>query len=147
LSGVTHVQSGQYLTETASVGIGGFSGYGRRANYIPGAAWPSPACPAGKFVCWAGINPNAYTVAPTNAVGNAPIGNIVGPGYIATDLSARKNFALGKGVNFMFQADAFNAFNKANLQNPNTTAGGGSNGQISGYQPPRQLQFGGKLTF
>jgi hypothetical protein len=47
----------------------------------------------------------------------------------------------------MFQADAFNVFNKANKGNPNTTAGGGSNGQVSSFDPPRQLQFGGKITF
>jgi hypothetical protein len=143
LSGVTHDQSGQYLTETASVGIGGFAGYTRRGNL---STTPSThaACPAGK-ICY--FDPGAYAVAPPNAAGNAPVGNIIGPGYIATDTSVRKNFGLWRGANFMFQADAFNVFNKANKGNPNTTAGGGSNGQISSFDPPRQLQFGGKVTF
>ena len=143
LSGVTHDQSGQYLTETASVGVGAFSGYTRRGNL---STTPSThaACTAGK-ICY--FDAGAYNIAPMFAAGNAPVGNIIGPGYIATDLSVRKNFGLGRGVNFMFQADAFNVENKANKSNPNTTAGGSSNGQISGFNPPRQMQFGGKLTF
>ncbi len=154
LSGVTHDQSGQYLTETASGAIGTLSGgssYSRRASL---SSTPSThaACPAGK-VCW--FDPGAYA-APNSTgsglqgqftVGNAPIGNILGPGYISTDVSVRKNFGLWRGANFMFQADAFNVENKANKNNPNTTAGGSSNGQVSSFNPPRQMQFGGKVTF
>jgi hypothetical protein len=145
LSGVTHDQSGQYLTATQSVGIGGLGAYSRRANKkAPG--FTHSVCAAGK-VCYFDIG--AYTVAPTNAVGNAPLADIVGPGYFATDVSARKNFGFGRGVNFMFQADAFNVFNKTNKSNPNMNPAdsGSSLGQITGFQPPRQLQFGGKLTF
>jgi len=146
LSGVTHDQSGQYLTETATVAIGalgGSSSYSRRANL---ATVPSShaACPAGK-ICY--FDPGAYAVGNTTSVGTAPIGNIVGPGYLATDVSVRKNFGLWRGANFMFQADAFNVFNRANKGNPNTTAGGSSNGQISSFNPPRQMQIGGKITF
>jgi hypothetical protein len=143
LSGVTHDQSGQYLTETANVGIGGFAGYSRRANLTTTPSTHA-ACAAGK-ICY--FDAGAYAVAPTLWAGNAPVGNIVGPKYIATDTSVRKNFGLWRGANFMFQADAFNVFNKANKGNPNTTAGGGSNGQVSSFDPPRQLQFGGKITF
>ena len=45
-----------------------------------------------------------------------------------------------------FRADAFNAFNHVNLNNPNTVIGGNF-GTISSDQPPRQIQFGLNIAF
>jgi len=49
-------------------------------------------------------------------------------------------------MSLMFQADAFNVFNRVNWGNPGTSANGGT-GQITSANPPRQLQFGGKFSF
>jgi hypothetical protein len=51
-------------------------------------------------------------------------------------------------MRLQFQADAFNAFNRANWNNPTVNnAGNASFGQITGSLPARVLQLGGKFTF
>jgi len=62
-------------------------------------------------------------------------------------MSVRKRFHLPReGMGLLFQADFFNAFNRANLGNPGTTAGGAV-GLITSSQPGRQMQFGLKINF
>ena len=62
-------------------------------------------------------------------------------------MSLRKTFRLPKeGTSLMFQADAFNVFNRLNWQNPGTNVDGGL-GVLSGTNPPRQLQFGARFAF
>jgi len=57
-------------------------------------------------------------------------------------------FASPEGLRLQFQADAFNAFNRANWNNPNVgNAGSSTFGQITGSLPARVLQFGGKVNF
>jgi hypothetical protein len=150
VSGITRAQSGGPLTVSGSQTIGasgsGVTSFTRRANLVPGVPLYSGfTCPAGKM-CW--FNPAAFVVEPNNGAGNAPVGNIVGPGYYAWDLSLRKTFALPReGMRLMFEASAFNVFNRTNWQNPGTTVTGGGFGQISATNPPRNLQFGLKFNF
>jgi hypothetical protein len=97
-------------------------------------------------VCW--FDTTAYVLEPTTSAGNAPVGSIIGPGYYNLDMSLRKIFKLpSEGMSLALQADAFNVFNHANLQNPSTTVGTQGFGTITGANPPRQLQFGGRFTF
>jgi outer membrane receptor protein involved in Fe transport len=145
LSGITRYQTGAYLTVTGGVKLGalnGSSSYTRRANM--GAVSGSYACPAGNHIC--NFDPTAYSFAPVTSAGTAPIGNIVGPSYFATDLSMRKAFGLWKDANLMLQGDAFNVFNRTNWSNPGTGIGG-SLGWITASNPPRQMQVGAKITF
>ena len=82
--------------------------------------------------------------------GDAPISNIIGPNFYQWDLSLRKTFTLPfrEGMRLQFQADAFNAFNRVNWNNPTVNnAGSTSFGQITGSLPARVLQLGGKFTF
>jgi hypothetical protein len=149
LSGITRAQSGQPLTLSGSQTIGAGSGLGsvtRRPDIVPGVdPFSGYTCPAGKE-CW--FNPAAFKAAPTNQAGNSGVGVIGGPGYYAWDLSVRKNFKLPReGMTFMLQADAFNAFNHTNWQNPGTSATGGGFGQIGNTNPPRNIQFGAKFAF
>lgn len=75
---------------------------------------------------------------------------MTGPNFYQWDLSLRKTFDLPwrAGMRFQFQADAFNAFNRANWNNPNVAnAGSPSFGQITSSLPARVLQFGGKFNF
>jgi hypothetical protein len=51
-----------------------------------------------------------------------------------------------EGMSLMFQADAFNAFNRTNWNNPSTSATSTA-GQITSANPPRQVQFGAKFNF
>ncbi len=149
LSAVMHYQSGAPLTATASAAIGlNGSNVTRRANIVPGGSLHISGTCAPKVICW--VNPNAFTTEGVLGAGDAPIGDITGPDFYDWDLSLRKSFALPfrEGASLQFQADAFNAFNRANWNNPTVNnAGAASFGQITTSLPARVLQFGGKITF
>ena len=163
LSGITRAQSGFPLTVTGSEPLAASSGnianenFTDRANMTAGVPLTTgiSTCPApnATHLCYFNpgtlANPAAFTATGmTTGVGNAPIGNIIGPGYYTCDLSLRKNFKLPvESMGFMIQLDAFNAFNRLNYTNPSTTVTSSSFGQLSGNQPPRQLQLGAKFTF
>jgi hypothetical protein len=119
----------------------GRGGITRRANYVGGAVQLDNPTPLQWF------NTAAFTAAPTTAEGSAGVGSIIGPGWYTWDLSLRKSFNLPReGMTLAFQADAFNAFNRANWQNPNVSIGG-SFGKISSANNPRNVQFGLKFAF
>jgi hypothetical protein len=155
LSGITRAQSGFPLTVTGSVADGTLSGesFTDRANMtsVPLTTGIGTCINSATHLCY--FNPLTTTGSFTSAgmatgIGNAPIGNIIGPGYYSWDLSLRKNFRLPiESMGFMIQLDAFNAFNRINYQNPSTTVTSSSFGQITASQPPRQLQLGAKFTF
>jgi len=150
LSGIMHYQSGAPLTATSSVAIGNNgSNLGRRASIVAGQSVGfSGACSNAFAKCW--VNPNAFAPETALGAGDAPIGNIIGPNFYQWDLSVRKTFQLPfrEGLRLQFQADAFNAFNRANWNNPVVNnVGSGSFGQITSSLPARVLQFGGKINF
>jgi Carboxypeptidase regulatory-like domain len=148
LSGLMHYQSGAPLTATGSQAIGlNGSNVSRRATIVPGQPINfSGTCSTPRVICW--VNPNAFVLGSVLGAGDAPIGNIIGPNFYQWDLSARKTFSLPReGMKLQFQADAFNAFNRVNWNNPNVSNPGPSFGQINGSLPPRILQLGGKFVF
>ncbi len=73
---------------------------------------------------------------------------IRGPGYAVVDLSLLKNVSLGGTRQFQFRVEAYNALNRANLQNPNTTTTSTALGTITAQNGlPRQLQIAAKVSF
>jgi hypothetical protein len=159
LAGQVEAQSGQPLTPQGGFALGSLQGgqtFNNRGFLVSGQSLGtgvvsaggsngSTICPATK-VC--DFNPAYFSTAGlTTAIGSAPIGNIIGPGYYAWDLTLRKSFPIRESMNLMLEADAFNAFNRVNYSNPNTSLTSGSFGQITGANPPRQLQFVAKVTF
>jgi len=150
LSALMHYQSGSPLTATGTqaVGLNG-SNINRRATLVAGqSADFSGACTNTKAICW--VNPNAFSLESPLGAGDAPVGNIIGPNFYQWDLSLRKTFRLPfrEGLSLQFQADAFNAFNRVNWNNPTVNnVGAASFGQITGSLPARVLQFGGKINF
>lgn len=150
LSALMHYQSGAPLTAAASqaVGLNG-ANVARRANLVAGQSIGfTGSCANPKAICW--VNPNAFAAASVLGAGNAPIGNIIGPNFYQWDLSLRKtvNLPFREGMRLQFQADAFNAFNRANWNNPTVNnAGSSSFGQITSSLPARVLQIGAKFNF
>jgi hypothetical protein len=149
LSALMHYQSGAPLTATASqaVGLNG-SNVARRGSIVPGQSIGFSGKCSNPAICW--VNPNAFAIGSPIGAGDAPIGDIIGPNFYQWDLSLRKTFNLPfrEGMRLQFQADAFNAFNRANWNNPNVSnAGSPTFGQITGSLPARVLQFGGKFNF
>jgi hypothetical protein len=106
---------------------------------------------------WAnGFNlPGNFFSAPClGCVGNLGRNTFVGPGYWAVDTSLFKNFRVSDRLHLQFRAEAFNVFNHTNFQLGSAQAPTGNNnlnspvfGQAGGTAPPRNLQFGVKLSF
>ena len=97
-----------------------------------------------------------FAPAPADVLGNTPAGVVRGPGRQIWDISLRKEFGLRReGWKLRFQADFFNAFSRPNyrfstltaLIADNTNINNGSYGTVSPPGPPRQIQFGLKLSF
>ncbi|HTC94631.1 MAG TPA: carboxypeptidase regulatory-like domain-containing protein [Terriglobales bacterium] len=155
LGGITRAQTGQPLTINATQEVGNFT-FARRADMVPGQALYSGYTCAATSKCW--FNPGAFAVAATNAnpalesgpfnrPGDGSLGSIIGPGYYDWDITIRKRFKLPReGMGLLFQTDFFNAFNRANWANPSISSPS-SWGVINSSQPPRQMQFGLKVTF
>jgi len=120
-------------------------------------------CPGGK-----GINPNAFSPAPTDPmtglpeISNAPRNFVRGFGAWQMDLAVRKEFPITERVKLDFRAEAFNVFNHPNFASLDTDIGNtkqfgeatatlaNSLGTLSPlYQlgGPRSMQFALKLVF
>jgi hypothetical protein len=71
-----------------------------------------------------------------------------GPGYAVLDLSLLKNVSLGGSRQLQFRLESYNALNRANLQNPNTTPTSTALGTITAQNGlPRQIQIAVKVSF
>jgi hypothetical protein len=95
------------------------------------------------------FNTSAYQAAATGTFGNSGRNSLRGPGVVNLDASAAKTFKLTDRFNLQFHTQAFNAINRANLNNPNATASSGtaSFGRITSAASPRVLQFALRTTF
>lgn len=117
-------------------------------------------CPGGRA-----INPNAFIIPPTSALGTAPRNFVRGFGAWQMDLAVRRDFPIYERLKLQFRAEAFNIFNHPNFGaiNPQYCAVGPgcTFGQATGtvastlgilnplYQMggPRSVQFALKLMF
>jgi len=139
ISGITRLQSGPYLTATAT----GNSALGnRRADCIGDPLFPNGERDANRWADRAG-----FQAAPDSRRGTCGVGTIEGPGAQSWDFSLRRNFGLTERFKLRFQADIFNAFNRTNLRDLEVNLSNAAFGQISTSGPPRNIQFGLKLMF
>jgi hypothetical protein len=106
-----------------------------------------PARPAGADVTqW--FNPQAFVPAALGTFGNVGRNSQRGPGYASLDLALFRNIALSSRFRVQVRAEAFNALNRTNFNNPNATVTAGGNfGRILSANDPRVVQFGLKLLF
>ena len=94
----------------------------------------------------------AFTVPGQYTQGNSGTGILEGPGVASTDLGLFKSFRISERMNFQFRWELFNAFNRTNLNNPNTAVD--ANPQVAatitsiiGTIPMRRMQIGGRITW
>ncbi len=95
------------------------------------------------------FNTAAFTQVPAGQyrAGNAPVGNIIGPGYETWDLSAFKNFHIINSLVTQFRAEAFNSFNHTNFTDIGSTLAQGDYGQVDAAAQARVLQLAVKINF
>jgi Carboxypeptidase regulatory-like domain len=153
VAGVVLVQTGPFLTPSEAstdpsgtnminvVGltrpdiVAGVSPYGDRStsNYLNAAAWSIPSDNIGRF-------------------GNAPVGQVVGPGTSAVSLSLMKSFAIRESAKFQFGAQIANLFNHRNYDVPNMGLDTDGFGTITSLQKaegagPRAMQLTARISF
>jgi hypothetical protein len=183
LTGTARYQSGPFGTVSGTDELGVAS----RANYCgypvvyphTQVAWFYTVTPISAGTAGAGLpnftKPSVYapnsthwtaaTPAPcsgnyTPGVGDAPVGNIIGPRLINFDVSARKTFELSPRYRLTVNIDSFNIFNHPNFGVPylnvdSQTYPGGSAGAttLGAYEGlgtvgrPRQVSAGARLYF
>jgi hypothetical protein len=96
------------------------------------------------------FNKAAYTAVPvgtSNGLGTSRFDPLLAPGAFNTDLSAFKEFALHEKLNLQFRAEMFNAFNRANLNAPNSTFTSPAFASIGGASTGRILQLALRMAF
>jgi hypothetical protein len=93
------------------------------------------------------FNTAAFTDAQLGQNGTAGRNIIDGPGSKVIDLGLFRQFSLSENVRLQFRAEATNAFNIVNLNEPNQTVGNANFGRITGAREMRQIQLGVRLSF
>ena len=63
-------------------------------------------------------NPTCFTASAYGTLGNLGRNNLVGPGYVETDLGVMKETRITERVSLQFRAELFNLFNHPNFNYP-----------------------------
>jgi len=154
VAGVASISSGNWFTVTDGNGNfsnsdGGTEGNSQRPDQI-GDPTAKPCIPGTFF------NNCAFTDPPLGSYGNVGRNTLRGPGYVVWDTSFFKNFKISERFNLEFRSEFFNLPNHTNLllsqsgpqeSNNSTVVGADQFGFLTAARPPRQIQFGLKLSF
>jgi hypothetical protein len=152
LSGITQLQSGQWLSPSYSTATGT-----RRPDRVGEVVYFDPRETqtltggnnqklTGNF--YFDPTPGRTFVDPGAArYGNSSPNIVRGPGRHNWDLSVFKVFKVHERANLQFRAEAFNVWNHASFRNPNMGANSLNYATISDAGPPRLVQLGLKLLF
>jgi hypothetical protein len=80
--------------------------------------------------------------------GNSGRDILLGPKFSSADLSLQKTFAFTEKMHLDLKWDVFNAFNRTNLSNPNSSVDSSTAGQITGIVDfKRRMQIGAQFIF
>ncbi len=93
------------------------------------------------------LDPAAFAVNALGTFGNTGRNAYYGPGFASTDDALQKDFHLVERLSLMFRFEAFNAFNRGNLENPTNTVGSPNLMVISTAFDPRILQAAVRLKW
>jgi hypothetical protein len=93
------------------------------------------------------FNTAAFALPPFGSFGNAGRNIVEGPGYQNVNLAVLKRLRLTERVRLQLRAEAFNLFNRVNLDLPDNYFGSPTFGSVLSAQPPRHIQFGVRATF
>ncbi|MBI4906024.1 MAG: carboxypeptidase regulatory-like domain-containing protein [Acidobacteria bacterium] len=133
----------------------------RGSNNFTGIGYPdvvrNPALSGSERNVLRWFDTDAFRNPADWVIGNAPrtLSYVRGPGQFDVALSAAKDFRLKEGLRLKFRAEAFNALNHVNFNNPNVgfspnRQGVNTNalfGRITSAMDARRIQLGLRLTF
>ncbi|MEO8658366.1 MAG: TonB-dependent receptor, partial [Bryobacteraceae bacterium] len=94
------------------------------------------------------FNPGAFGVPALYTYGNSGRNILRGPGVVRVDLALMKSFQIHEKLRLELQGEAYNAFNRTNLGNPNATVDSSTAGKIFGISDiMRRLQVSATIRF
>jgi hypothetical protein len=143
LGTIVTLQSGPPLGLVTQVnGTNAFTPGSQRVNVLR-----NPALPKEQRSINAWFDVAAVAQPAPFTFGNAGRAILESPGLANVNISLLKNFPITERWNLQFRAEAFNAFNRANFQDPGRALGAPTFGVINATEDPRNLQLGMKLQF
>ena len=150
ISGIVNLESGFYFTPTADNNSSLNSPITLRPDRNGSGKVDNP-----NRNQW--FDPTAFSQPAAFTYGNSGRNILSGPGFASTDLSIAKSFAFSERSKLELRWDIFNAFNRTNLSNPNSSiafdgAGNVTNlntvGHITGITDfMRRMQIGARFSF
>ena len=148
LAGIMALQTGFPFTINVSgdsAGIGGGSGgILIRGNPVPGQ---DPQLPANQRSTARWYNTAAFVAPPAYQFGVLGRNTVTGPGIFNIDTTLSKRFHPTERLGVELRAESFNLLNTPNLTQLGRIINAADYGQVNSQLPPRQIQFGAKLTF
>jgi len=143
ITGVARVQTGPYQTITGNAATLGT----RRANYLGGSKYltDNRFTLANHQAQW--LNPAAFAPAGAGQLGTSGVAPVILPGLQQGDITLSKSFSIWEQVKLRIQMDSFNVLNHTNYSGLDSNSSDGGFGRLNGAYPPRQLQFGARVTF
>jgi hypothetical protein len=108
--------------------------------YLPGGR-----SKAERIAKW--FDPAAFRQNAPGTFGNIARNLLEGPAKATVDLGMVKSFAVRERHRIQFRAEAFNALNRVNLDNPNANISAPAVGRITGDAPPRVFQMALRYQF
>jgi len=147
LNGIASLWSGYPFTVTSGVDNARTGTGNQRADLVGDPNLPEGRSRGERIVAW--LNTAAFRTggATLGTFGNLGRNTFRGPGYASVDLGLFKRFAITEHVGATLRFEAFNAFNRVNLQGPATAQNNANFMRTTGAEDPRVLQFALRLTF
>ncbi|HEY3706686.1 MAG TPA: TonB-dependent receptor [Terracidiphilus sp.] len=146
VSPIVSFRTGWPLPVYGAQDVSGTFGRGARANCSGIPPITKTAIP-GIGVQWF-TNTGQFTNPAVGTFGNCSpqLDNLRSPRYTDIDMSVHKDFPVTERFRLQFRTDFINAFNHVQWNAPNMSLGA-TMGQITGAQPPRNIQLALKLYY
>ncbi len=148
VAGIMSLQSGFPFTinvvgDAAGIG-GGSGGILIRGNPVAGQDAQLPA-DLRSTARW--FNTAAFVAPPAYQFGTLGRNTVVGPGIFNIDSTLSRRIRISERFGIELRAEAFNLLNTPNYSLIGRIINASDYGQVNSQLPPRQLQFGAKITF
>jgi hypothetical protein len=143
LSGAWSASTGDYFTATLAGAVSNSTGGGGdRPDRIKDGNLTS-----GNRTIDRWFDLTAFAAPGQFTFGNSARGILLGPGQFNVDMGIHRNFPITERKYLSFRWEMFNAFNRANFSDPNSSIGSNVAGQISSTAPARIMQVALKVVF
>jgi hypothetical protein len=147
LNGIASLWSGFPFTVTSGVDNARTGTGNQRADLIGDPYLPDDRSRDQVIGEWLSRSAFRTGGATLGTFGNLGRNTFRGPGYASVDFGLFKRFAITETVAATLRFEAFNAFNRVNLQGPATAQNNANFMRITAAEDPRILQFALRLTF